>query len=130
MMRMKSGSLLVEALIAMVVVLTGVMMILAITSSIVARSDKIVSISKLHDLEEYTSQYILRQGISASASSIESATNDINEFFVGTNTSYMKLIDIDVEPTITQADITVRPVEYEVKAGKVKRSVVVLQGDY
>ena len=129
-MKMRKGSLLVEAIIAMVVILIGVMMIMAITSSTIGRSDKSVSIAKLHDFEEYVSQYILRQGVSASASSIENATSTINSFFVGTDTSYMKLIKITVEPTITQADITVRPVKFMVKAGDVTRITVVVQGEH
>ncbi len=128
---MRNGALLVEAIVAMVIILIGVMMVMAITSATIGRSDKSISIAKLHDFEEYVSQYILRQGISASASSIESATSDINNFFVGTNTSYMKLVDITVEPTITQADITVRPVKFMVKAGNVIRiDTVVVQGGY
>ncbi len=127
---MKKGSLIVEAMIAMVVVLLGVMMVMAITSATIGRSDRMVSIAKLHDFEEYVSQYILRQGISVSASSLENATSEINAFFVGTDTSYMKLLKITVEPTITQADITVRPVKFVVKAGNVTRKDVVLQGSY
>ncbi len=130
---MRNGTLIVEAIVAMVVILIGVMMVMAITSSTIARSDKSVSIAKLHDFEEYVSQYILRQGISASASSIESTTtvNNINNFFVGTNTSYMKLVKITVEPTITQADITVRPVKFMVKAGNVTRiDTIVVQGGF
>ncbi len=127
---MRSGSLLIEAIMAMVVILIGVMMVMAITSSTIGRSDKSVSIAKLHDFEEYVSQYVLRQGISASASSLENATSEINAFFVGTDTSYMKLVEIDVEPTITQADITVRPVKFVIKAGDVTRVDTVMQGGY
>ncbi len=127
---MRNGSLMVEAIIAMVVVLVGVMMVMAITSATIGRSDRIVSIAKLHDFEEYVSQYILRQGISVSASSLENATSEINAFFVGTDTSYMKLLKITVEPTITQADITVRPVKFVIKAGDVTRTDTVMQGGY
>lgn len=128
---MRNGALLVEAIVAMVIILVGVMMVMAITSATIGRSDKSVSIAKLHDFEEYVSQYILRQGISASASSIENATDDINNFFVGTDTSYMKLVGITVEPTITQADITIRPVKFVVKAGNVTRiDTIVVQGGY
>ncbi len=127
---MKKGSLMVEAMVAMIVVLVGVMMVMAITSATIGRSDRTVSIAKLHDFEEYVSQYILRQGISVSASSLENATSEINAFFVGTDTSYMKLLKITVEPTITQADITVRPVKFVIKAGDVKRTDTVMQGGY
>lgn len=127
---MRNGSLMVEAIIAMVVVLVGVMMVMAITSATIGRSDRTVSIAKLHDFEEYVSQYILRQGISVSASSLENATSEINAFFVGTDTSYMKLLKITVEPTITQADITVRPVKFVIKAGDVTRTDTVMQGGY
>ncbi len=129
-MKMKKGSLMVEAMVAMIVVLVGVMMVMAITSATIGRSDRTVSIAKLHDFEEYVSQYILRQGISVSASSLENATSEINAFFVGTDTSYMKLVKIDVEPTITQADITVRPVKFVIKAGDVTRTDTVMQGGY
>ncbi len=127
---MRNGSLMVEAIIAMVVVLVGVMMVMAITSATIGRSDRTVSIAKLHDFEEYVSQYILRQGISVSASSLENATSEINAFFVGTDTSYMKLLKITVEPTITQADITIRPVKFVIKAGDVTRTDTVMQGGY
>ena len=131
MIKLRSGALLVEAMVAIVVILVGVMMVMAITSITIGRSDQSVSMAKMHDFEEYVSQYILRQGISASASSIESATSDINGFFIGTGTSYMRLVEITVEPTITQADITVRPVKFVIKAGNVTRiDTVVMQGGY
>lgn len=128
---MKDGSILIEALLAILIVFMGVIMVMAIMSSSLGRSEQSVSLAKLNDFEQYISQYILRQGISMDASSLEASTPTINQFFVGTDTSYMRLVSITVEPTITEADITVRPVKFEVVAGNVKRyDNVLVQGGY
>lgn len=127
---MKSGSLIVEALVTIFIVFMGVIMVMTIMSTSIGKSDQSVSMSKLNDFEDYVSQYILRQGIAMDASSLEASTPEINDLFVGTNTSYMRLVSITVEPTLTQADITVRPVKFEIIAGRVKRIYTVIQGKY
>ncbi len=127
---MKSGALIVEALVTILIIFMGVIMVMTIMSASIGRSDQSVSMSKLNDFEDYVSQYILRQGMAMDASSLEASTPEINDLFVGTDTSYMRLVSITVEPTVTQADITVRPVEFEIAAGKIERIDKVIQGGY
>ncbi|GEM_PF-2372749 len=133
---MKQGYLLIDAILAMLIVLVGIVMVWSITSLMLGQSDYALGMSRLNDFESYISQYIQRQGISASATSLEASTPTINAMFFGTSngsTSYMRLVKITVMPTITSnlADITVRPVKYEIIAGNVKRiDTVVLQGRF
>jgi len=130
---MRDGSLLIDAIIALLVVFVGIAMIWSITSFTIGRSDLAVSMSRLNNFESYISQYIMRQGISTSATALEASTSTINSLFFGTtngSTSYMRLVNITVYPTVTKADITVRPVKYEVIAENIKRTDTVIQGGF
>ncbi len=131
---MRDGSILIDAILAILIVFFGVLMIWSITSMTIAQSDFAVSMSQLNNFESYVSQYILRQGISSSATVLETSTPVINAQFLGTTkgaTSYMRLVKITVYPTITQASITVRPIKYEIIVGNVKRvDSVLVQGGY
>jgi len=130
----RNGSLLIESILALLIVLVGVLMIWSITSMTIAQSDFAIAMSRLNNFESFVSQYILRQGISSSATALAAATSTINAQFFGTtkgSTSYMRLVKITVYPTITQASITVRPVKYEIIAGNVKRfDSVLVQGGF
>ncbi|BBJ29016.1 hypothetical protein [Athalassotoga saccharophila] len=131
---MKEGSLLIDAILAILIVFFGVLMIWSITSMTIAQSDFAVSMSRLNNFESYVSQYLLRQGISSSATALEASTPVINAQFFGTSkgaTVYMRLVKITVYPTMTQASITIRPIKYEIIAGNVKRvDSVLVQGGY
>jgi hypothetical protein len=131
---MKDGSMLIDAILAMLIVFFGVLMIWSVTSMTLAQSDFAVSMSRLNNFESFVSQYIQRQSISTSATALEASTPTINAQFFGTTkgaTSYMKLVSITVYPTMTQASITVRPIKYEIIAGNVKRiDTVLVQGGY
>ncbi len=130
---MRNGSMLIDALIAILIVFFGVLMIWSITSMTIAESDFSIAMSRLNNFESYVSQYILRQGISSSATALEASTPIINAQFFGTSsgTAYMRLVKITVYPTMTQASITIRPIKYEIIAGNVKRvDSVLVQGGY
>lgn len=131
---MRNGSLLIDAILALLIVFFGVLMIWSITSMTIGQSDFAVAMSKMNNFESYISQYILRQGISSSATALENSTSTINAQFFGTSngsTAYMRLVKITVYPTLTQASITVRPVKYEVIAGRIKRvDSMLVQGGY
>lgn len=133
---MRQGYLLIDAILAMLIVLVGIVMVWSLTSLMIGQSEYAVSMSKLNDFESYISQYIYRQGISTSATSLEASTPTINAMFFGASedsTSYMRLVNITVMPTITSnlADVTVRPVKYEIIAGNVKRiDTVLVQGSF